>query len=104
MRRLWTATDSHWFRARLARFGAGWFGVQPSNLIGRFADATARVADMLISAMRPGARQRAAGQGARHLRREGVPDPAAAVILFHGLGLSHMDIEQTLADGRANGD
>jgi len=37
-------------------------------------------------------------------RRQGVPDPAAAVIFFHGLGLSHMDIEQTTADGRPNGD
>ena len=37
-------------------------------------------------------------------RREGVPDPASAVIFFHGLGLSHMDIERTRADGSPNGD
>jgi Xaa-Pro dipeptidase len=37
-------------------------------------------------------------------RRAGVPDPASAVIFFHGLGLSHMDIEQATADGRSNTD
>ena len=26
------------------------------------------------------------------------------MIFFHGLGLSHMDIETTTADGKANGD
>jgi Xaa-Pro aminopeptidase len=31
-----------------------------------------------------------------------VPDPDSAVIFFHGLGLSHMDIEQTTAEGRPN--
>jgi Xaa-Pro dipeptidase len=70
-----------------------------------FADATARVADMLISDMRPGARiSELQAKGRDIYRREAVPDPAAAVIFFHGLGLSHMDIEQTLADGRPNGD
>ena len=33
-----------------------------------------------------------------------MPDPAAAVIFFHGLGLSHMDIEQRTTDGKPNGD
>ena len=37
-------------------------------------------------------------------RQAHVPDPASAVIFFHGLGLSHMDIEQSLADGSPNGD
>src|SRR5437660_11345412 len=60
---------------------------------------------MLISAMRPGARiSELQAKGRDIYRREGVPDPAAAVIFFHGLGLSHMDIEQTLADGSPNGD
>jgi Xaa-Pro aminopeptidase len=78
---------------------------EPEGPAKRFADATARVADMLISAMRPGARISALQAKGRDIyRREGVPDPAAAVIFFHGLGLSHMDIEQTLADGRVNGD
>jgi hypothetical protein len=33
-----------------------------------------------------------------------VPDAASAVIFFHGLGLSHMDLEQTTAEGSANAD
>ena len=37
-------------------------------------------------------------------RKAGVPDQAAAVIFFHGLGLSHMDLEQATADGRPNTD
>ena len=70
-----------------------------------FAKATAQVGEALLDAMRPGREdQPAAGARPRGLPRAGVPDPASAVIFFHGLGLSHMDIEQTLADGRPNGD
>jgi Xaa-Pro dipeptidase len=70
-----------------------------------FAEATARVAEMLLAEMRPGARiSELQAKGRAVYRRHGVPDPAAAVIFFHGLGLSHMDIEQTTADGKANGD
>ena len=64
-----------------------------------------RSGDALLDAMRPGARISQLQARAREVyRREGVPDPAAAVIFFHGLGLSHMDIEQTLADGTPNTD
>jgi Xaa-Pro dipeptidase len=78
---------------------------EPEGAAKRFADATAQVADMLIAAMRPGVRiSELQARGREVYRREGVPDPAAAVIFFHGLGLSHMDIEQTTADGRPNGD
>ena len=71
----------------------------------RFADATATVAQTLLSAMRPGVRiSELQAKGRDIYRREGVPDPAAAVIFFHGLGLSHMDIEQRTADGKPNGD
>jgi Xaa-Pro dipeptidase len=70
-----------------------------------FADATARVGEALLEAMRPGAKISELQAHAREVyRRAGVPDPASAVIFLHGLGLSHMDIEQTLADGRPNGD
>jgi Xaa-Pro dipeptidase len=70
-----------------------------------FAKATAQVGEALLEAMRPGARISELQAHAREVyRRAGVPDPASAVIFFHGLGLSHMDIEQTLADGRPNGD
>ncbi len=78
---------------------------EPAGGAKRFADATARVAEMLLAAMRPGARiSELQRQGREIYRREGVPDPAAAVIFFHGLGLSHMDLEQTTADGKPNGD
>jgi Xaa-Pro dipeptidase len=70
-----------------------------------FAKATAQVCEALLAAMRPGVRISELQARARLVYRgAGVPDPASAVIFFHGLGLSHMDIEQTLADGRPNAD
>jgi Xaa-Pro dipeptidase len=78
---------------------------EPEGAAKRFADATATVAQTLLSAMRPGVRiSELQAKGRDIYRREGVPDPAAAVIFFHGLGLSHMDIEQRSADGKPNGD
>ena len=71
----------------------------------QFAGATAQVCEALLAAMRPGARISELQARARDVyRRAGAPDPASAVIFFHGLGLSHMDIEQVLADGTPNGD
>jgi Xaa-Pro dipeptidase len=70
-----------------------------------FADATVAVAQMLLSDMRPGVRvSELQAKGRAIYCKQGVPDPAAAVIFFHGLGLSHMDIEQATADGKPNGD
>jgi Xaa-Pro aminopeptidase len=70
-----------------------------------YAKATATVAADLLDAMRPGVRVSELQARARETyRKAGVSDPAAAVIFFHGLGLSHMDIEQTTADGKPNGD
>ena len=78
---------------------------EPEGGAKQFARATVAVADALLEAMRPGARISALQARARAVyRREGVPDPAAAVIFFHGLGLSHMDVEQTLPDGAPNAD
>ncbi len=78
---------------------------EPEGGARRFASATVAVADALLEAMRPGVRVSQLQARAREVyRREGVPDPAAAVIFFHGLGLSHMDVEQTLPDGRPNTD
>jgi Xaa-Pro dipeptidase len=55
--------------------------------------------------MRPGVRVSQLQARAREVyRKAGVPDPASAVIFFHGLGLSHMDLEQATADGRPNTD
>jgi Xaa-Pro dipeptidase len=33
-------------------------------------------------------------------RKAGVADADSAIVFFHGLGLSHMDVEQTSADWR----
>jgi Xaa-Pro aminopeptidase len=78
---------------------------KPEGGAQRFGEATVQVAEALLDAMRPGAKISELQARAREVYRgAGVPDPASAVIFFHGLGLSHMDIEQTLADGRPNAD
>jgi Xaa-Pro aminopeptidase len=78
---------------------------EPEGGAKQFARATVAAGDALLEAMRPGARISQLQARAREVyRQEGVPDAAAAVIFFHGLGLSHMDIEQTLADGTPNTD
>ena len=69
------------------------------------AEATARAAEALLEAMRPGARVSELQSLARRAyRKAGLPDADGALIFFHGLGLSHMDIEQRTAEGKANGD
>jgi Xaa-Pro aminopeptidase len=71
----------------------------------RNAESTARVAEALLEAMRPGARVSGLQSHAREVyRKAGMPNPAEALTFFHGLGLSHMDLEQTTADGKPNGD
>lgn len=78
---------------------------EPEGGAKQFAQATARVGEALLDAMRPGAKISALQATAREVYRKcGVPDANAAVIFFHGLGLSHMDVEQTTADGKSNGD
>ena len=78
---------------------------EPEGGAKQFAKATAEVAEALLEAMRPGVRVSQLQARAREVyRRAGVPDPASAVIFFHGLGLSHMDIEQATADGLPNTD
>ena len=80
-------------------------GGEPTAAGKRNAEATARAAEALLGAMRPGVRVSKLQSIAREAyRKSGMPDPAKAVIFFHGLGLSHMDIEQRTADGNANGD
>jgi Xaa-Pro aminopeptidase len=76
---------------------------EPEGGAKQFATATAAVAEALLEAMRPGVRVSQLQARAREVyRKAGAPDPAAAVIFFHGLGLSHMDIEQATADGGPN--
>ena len=63
--------------------------------------ATAQVAGDLIAQMKPGVRpSELQGRGRELYRKAGVPDAESAIIFFHGLGLSHMDVEQTAADWR----
>jgi Xaa-Pro aminopeptidase len=76
---------------------------EPEGGARQFANATVAVAEALLEAMRPGVRVSALQARAREVyRQSGVPDAASAVIFFHGLGLSHMDIEQTTAEGTSN--
>jgi len=80
-------------------------GGAPEGAGRKNAEATARAAEALIEAMRPGARVSALQAHARRAyRKAGLADADSAVIFFHGLGLSHMDLEQTTADGKPNGD
>jgi Xaa-Pro aminopeptidase len=51
--------------------------------------------------MKPGRRpSELQGRGRELYRKAGVADADAAVVFFHGLGLSHMDVEQTTSDWR----
>jgi len=76
-------------------------GGEPSREGKKNLAATAAVAEELVAAMRPGARPSELQAKGRELyRKAGVADAEAAVIFFHGLGLSHMDIEQSSADWR----
>ena len=69
----------------------------------RYARATAQAGEALLEAMRPGTKVSELQATARRAyRKAGAPDADAAIIFFHGLGLSHMDIEQTTAEGKAN--
>ncbi|NIP46949.1 MAG: M24 family metallopeptidase [Gammaproteobacteria bacterium] len=78
---------------------------EPEGDAARNARAVAAAGETLLAAMRPGARVSELQAAARAtFRKAGVPDADAAVIFFHGLGLSHWDIERTTADGRANRD
>jgi len=78
---------------------------EPAGEGKRLAAATAAVAADLLGAMRPGARVSELQARVRETyRKTGVPDSATAVSFFHGLGLSHMDLEQTTADGKPNVD
>ena len=70
-----------------------------------YSRATAEAAQTLVNAMRPGVKvSELQARGREVYRKSGVPDADTAVIFFHGLGLSHMDLELTTADGRPNGD
>lgn len=78
---------------------------EPQGAAKLLAKATAAVAADLLEVMRPGARISELQARARSVyRKAGAPAAEAAIVFFHGLGLSHMDIERTTADGRTNAD
>jgi Xaa-Pro aminopeptidase len=80
-------------------------GGEPQGDGKRNLRATALVAEELMAAMRPGARPSELQAKGRELYRQaGVADAESAIVFFHGLGLSHMDVEQTTANGQANTD
>ena len=74
-------------------------GGEPEGEGKRSLRATAQVAEALIAEMKPGARPSALQAKGRELyRKAGVADADAAVVFFHGLGLSHWDIDSASAD------
>ena len=77
---------------------------EPTGDAKRWARATSAVAETLIAAMKPGAKIIDLQALARSTyRKAGVPDPDRALIFFHGLGLSHMELELMTSDGKAHG-
>jgi Xaa-Pro dipeptidase len=77
---------------------------EPEGDARRWAKATSAVAETLITAMKPGARIRELQALARATyRKAGVPDPDRAIVFFHGLGLSHMELELMTSDGEVKG-
>jgi Xaa-Pro dipeptidase len=76
-------------------------GGEPEGEGKRNLRATAQVAEELVAEMKPGRRpSELQGRGRELYRKAGVADADAAVVFFHGLGLSHMDVEQTTSDWR----
>jgi Xaa-Pro aminopeptidase len=76
-------------------------GGEPHEEGRRNLRATAQVAEQLVAEMKPGTRpSRLQGRARELYRKAGVADADAAIVFFHGLGLSHMDVEQTSADWR----
>ncbi len=80
-------------------------GGEPTAEGKRNLRATGHVAEELLRAMRPGTRpSQLQALGREVYRKAGVPDPDSGVVFFHGLGLSHMDVERVTAAGAPNGD
>ena len=78
---------------------------EPAGDAKRNARATAEATQSLLNAMRPGTRvSELQAVGRETYRKYGVPDADKALIYFHGMGLSHMDLELVSADGVPQGD
>ena len=78
---------------------------EPEGAARTVAKATAAAAETVIAAMKPGVKISELQTIGRAAYRKGaVSDPDSALIFFHGLGLSHRDLEQVRADGTPNVD
>ncbi|NIR82424.1 MAG: aminopeptidase P family protein [Gammaproteobacteria bacterium] len=78
---------------------------EPGGEVKRSARATAEAAEALLDAMRPGVRvSQLQARGREVYRRSGLAGADDVLVFFHGLGLSHMDLEQFTAEGRPNSD
>jgi Xaa-Pro aminopeptidase len=76
-------------------------GGEPRGEGRRNLRATAQVSEQLVAQMKPGRRPSELQAKGRELyRKAGVADAGAAVIFFHGLGLSHWELEDRTADWR----
>jgi Xaa-Pro dipeptidase len=76
-------------------------GGEPQGEGKRNLRATAQVVEQLVAEMKPGSRPSDLQRKGRELyRKAGVADAEAAVIFFHGLGLSHWELEDRTADWR----
>ena len=71
----------------------------------QYANATAAAATAVMEAMRPGAKISELQRVGRSVyRKSGVAGAEDVLIFFHGLGLSHMELEQFGVDGVPNHD
>ena len=69
------------------------------------ASATSEAMRVIENAMRPGTSITELQRLGREVyRKMGVPRPESVLIFFHGLGLSHMDLEEITPDGTPLGD
>ncbi|MBT7181770.1 MAG: M24 family metallopeptidase [Acidiferrobacteraceae bacterium] len=71
----------------------------------QYANATSAAATAVMEAMRPGIKiSELQRLGRAVYRKSGVAGADDVLIFFHGLGLSHMELEQSTADGVPNHD
>lgn len=78
---------------------------EPEGRAKLYAKATADVAEELLIAMRPGASVSALQALGRNIyRKSGVSESDNTLVFFHGLGLSHIDMEIFKPDGQPNHD
>jgi len=73
---------------------------EPSGMSGRIAGATAQTMSEIQQLMRPGVRiGEIQEKSQRTFQQMGVPQSASVLTYFHGMGLSHTDVEALAIDG-----